>query len=154
MSDLAKIESDWHDKRKQNSRRQSKMISSEQLQKQERGCFKYCCDETVYIAKWHDNSVVTIASNWERHTPVHKIRRRAKGGVKEVTQPHLINSYNKVMEGVDLMDRLLEAYRPTIRGKNWYWPLFVNLLNTKVVAAWKIHCQIGDKKITRIDFRR
>ena len=52
------------------------------------------------------------------------------------------------------MDRLLEAYRPTIRAKKWYWPLFVNFLNTTVVTAWKIHCQIGDKKITYIDFRR
>ena len=58
------------------------------------------------------------------------------------------------MRGVDLMDRLLEAYRPTIHGKKWYWPLFVNLLNTTVVAAWKIHCQIGDKKITHINLRR
>ena len=55
---------------------------------------------------------------------------------------------------IDLMVCLLKAYRPTIRGKKWYWPLFVNLLNTTVVAAWKIHRQIGDKKITYIDFRR
>ena len=27
-----------------------KMIRSKQLQKQERGCFEYCCDGTVYIA--------------------------------------------------------------------------------------------------------
>ena len=94
---------------------------------------------------------MTIASNWESHTPVYKVKRRVKGGVKEVTQPHLINSYNKGMEGVD---RLLEAYRPTIRGKKWYWPLFVNILNTTVVAAWKIHCQIGYKKITHINFGR
>ena len=52
------------------------------------------------------------------------------------------------------MDRFWEAYRPTIRGKKRYRPLFVNLLNTTVVATWKIHCQIGDKKITYIDFRR
>ena len=52
------------------------------------------------------------------------------------------------------MDRLLKAYRPTIRGKKRYWPLFVNLLNTTVVAAWKIHFQIGDKNITHINFRR
>ena len=58
------------------------------------------------------------------------------------------------MGGVDLMNRLLEAYRLTIRGKKWYWPLFVNLLNTTVVAVRKIYCQIGDKKITHIDFRR
>ena len=73
------------------------MISSKQLQKQERRCFEYCRDRTVYIAKWHDNSVVTIASNWESHTPVHKVRRRVKGGAKEVTQLYLINSYNKRM---------------------------------------------------------
>ena len=50
-----------------------KMIISKQLQKQERECFKYCSDGTVYIAKWHKNSIVTIASNWENHTAVHKI---------------------------------------------------------------------------------
>ena len=131
-----------------------KMISSKQLQKQECGCFEYCCDGIVYIAKWHDNSVVTIASNWESYTPVHKVRHHAKEGVKEVPQPHLINSYNKWMGVVDLMNCLLEAYHPTIRDKKWQWPLFVNLLKTTFVAAWKIHCQIGDKKITHINFRR
>ena len=68
---------------------------------------EYCCDETVIFAKWHENSVVTIASNWESHTTVHKVRRRVKRGAKEVPQPHLINSYNKRMGGVDLMDCLL-----------------------------------------------
>ena len=52
------------------------------------------------------------------------------------------------------MDRLWEAYRLTILGKKRYRPLFVNLLNTMVVATWKIYCQIGDKKITYIDFGR
>ena len=52
------------------------------------------------------------------------------------------------------MDRLLEAYRLTIRGKKWFLLLFVNLLNTTVVAAWKINCEIGDNKITLIDFKR
>ena len=156
MPDLAKIDGQATGTIRENrtAGANQKMISSKQLQKQERGCFEYCCDGTVYIAKWHDNSVVTIASNWESHTPVHKVRRRVKGDVKEVLQPHLINYYDKGMGGVDLMDFLLEAYRPTIRGKKWYWPLFVNLLNTTVVAAWKIHCQIGDKKITHINFRR
>ena len=93
------------------------MISSKQLQKQEYGCFEYCCDGTVYIVKWHDNSVVTIASNWESHTSVHKVRCQVKGAVKEVSQPNLINSYNKGMGNINLMDRLLEAYHPTICGK-------------------------------------
>ena len=31
---------------------------------------------------------------------------------------------------------------------------FCQFFNITVVAAWKIHCQIGDKKTTHIDFRR
>ena len=53
MSDLAKI-----DVRATGTIRENrtvninqKMISSKQLQKQERGCFKYCCDVIFYIAK-------------------------------------------------------------------------------------------------------
>ena len=119
MSDLAKIDVRATDTIKQNRTAcaNQKMISSKQLQKQECGCFEYCCDKTVYIAKWHDISFVTIASNWESHISVYKVRRWVKGGVKEVPQPHLINSYNKGMGGVDHKDHLLKTYRPTIRGK-------------------------------------
>ena len=46
-----------------------------------------------------------------------KVRRRIKEETKEITQPHLINSYNKSMGGANLMDHLLESYRPTISGK-------------------------------------
>ena len=46
-----------------------------------------------------------------------KVRRSIKGEIKEITQPHLINSYNKSMGGANLMDHLLESYRPTISGK-------------------------------------
>ena len=98
MSDLAKIDVRATGTIRENRTgtiRNQKMISSKQLKKQERGCSKYCCDGTVYISKWHDNSVVTIASNWESHIPVHKVRGRVKGDVKE--KPHLINDYNKGM---------------------------------------------------------
>ena len=119
MSDLVKIDVQAIGTIRENrtAGANQKMISSKQLQKQERRCFEYCCDGTVYIAKWHDNSVVTIAGNWESHIQVHKVRRRVKGGVKEVTQPHLIKSYNKGMGCVNLINRLLEAYRPKVRGK-------------------------------------
>ena len=99
MSDLAKIDVRAIGTIRENrtAGANQKMISSEQLQKQERGCFEYCFDGTLYIAKWHGNAVVTIASNWESRIPVHKVRRRVKGGVNEVPQPHMINSYNKGM---------------------------------------------------------
>ena len=80
MSDLAKIDVQATGTIRVNrtAGANQKMISSKQLQKQERGCFKYCCDGTVCIAKWHKNLVVTIASNWESHTPVHKVKGRCK----------------------------------------------------------------------------
>ena len=61
------------------------LIQNKELQKQERGTYDYCSDGKVYIAKWHDNSVVNIASNWETHEPVRKVKWRIKGGTKEVT---------------------------------------------------------------------
>ena len=72
----------------------------------------------MYIAKWHDNPVAKIANNWETHEPVRKVRQRINGEAKEATQSHFIGSYKKGMCGVDLMDRLLESYRPKILGKN------------------------------------
>ena len=93
-----------------------------ELQKKKRDTYDYCNDEKVYIAKWHDNSIVNAPSNWETRVPVRKIRRRIKAGAKEVTQPHLIGLYNKGMYGFDLMDRLLESYCPTINEKNGTGP--------------------------------
>ena len=95
MSDLAKIDVRATGTIRENrtAGTNQKMISSKQLQ----NCFEYCCDGTLYIAKWHNNLDVTIASNWESHIPVHKVRRRVKGGGKEVPQPHLVNFYNKGM---------------------------------------------------------
>ena len=67
MSELAKIDirATGTIRKNRTAGANQKMISSKQLQKQERGCFEYCCDGSLYITKWHDNSVVTITSNWK-----------------------------------------------------------------------------------------
>ena len=130
-----------------------KIISSKDLKKEERGTFDFCSDGKVYVAKWHDNSIVTIASNWENHQPVHKTRRRVKGGEKQVSQPQLVCTYNKGMGGVDLMNRLAKFYRPSIRGKKWYWPLFINVVNLSVVAAWRLYCKTCQENLSHLQFR-
>ena len=58
MSDLAKIDLQATGRIRENrtAGTNQKMISSKQLQKQERECFEYCCDGTLYTATWHDNS--------------------------------------------------------------------------------------------------
>ena len=52
------------------------------------------------------------------------------------------------------MNRLLAKYRPGIRGKKWYWPLFSNALNLSVVAAWRLHCNLAEDSLSHLDFRR
>ena len=107
------------------------------------------------MCKWNDNSVVTVASNCQTHTPVHEVRRRVKRQpVNNVQQPYLIHAYNQGMGGVDLMDRMVASYRPSIRGKKWYRPLFTNALNKTVLAAWRIHCEIAESPMSHLDFRR
>lgn len=46
------------------------------------------------------------------------------------------------MGGVDLLDRFLSQYRPTIQGKKWYWPLFLNCIGLISVAAWRLHVAV------------
>ncbi|KRZ67360.1 PiggyBac transposable element-derived protein 3 [Trichinella papuae] len=55
------------------------MLSDTALIKKTRGSFDYRSDGKVYIAKWNDNSLVTIASNWQTHNPVRKSKRRIEG---------------------------------------------------------------------------
>jgi hypothetical protein len=83
------------------------------------------------------------------------VTRRVKGSSQvAATQPHLVKRYNDGMGGVDLMDRLLAAYRPIIRGKKWWWPLFLNVVNESVVAAWRLHCSVARQKMDHLYFLR
>ncbi len=34
-----------------------------------RETYDNCCDGTVYVVKWHDSAVVTLASNCHQHLP-------------------------------------------------------------------------------------
>lgn len=125
------------------------------MKKSDRGTFDYRCDGDVYVCKWNDNSIVHVASNHQTHEPIHDVRRRVRGAPNnQVKQPDLIRQYNTGMGGVDLMDRLLATYRPTIKGKKWYWPLFTNYLNITVVAAWRLFCLINDVDVCHLEFRR
>lgn len=133
------------------------MISSAEMKKKDRGSFDYRCDGIVYVSKWHDNSIVSLASNWQSHIPVKEVKRRVKGGSQLVPQPCLVRAYNKGMGGVDLLDRLLGAYRLNLRSKKWYFPLFLNALNMSVVASWRLHSiheKDSKKKLSHYDFRR
>ena len=133
------------------------MYSYKKLKKRERGSFDYRCDGTVYVSKWNDNSIVHIFSNYSTHLPVRKCKRRVKGAARSrcnSASSLVLTLYNKRMSEVDLMERLLSSYRPTIRGKKWYWPVFTNMLNIAVVPAWRSHCATNNTKLSHLEFLR
>ena len=104
-------------------------MDTKSLKKSDRGTFDFRCDGNVYFCKWND----TV------HIPFSHTKQRVKKDKDcSVTQQNLIKEYNIGMGGVDVLDRLLCSYRPTIRGKMWYWPLFINALKVSIVALKKL----------------
>jgi hypothetical protein len=131
------------------------LASDVSLRKQGRGSYDYRCDGNIYIVKWYDSAVVSLASNWQNHLPERRAKRRVGKEVQQVPQPNLISAYNCGMGGVDLLDRLLSQYRPGLRSKKWWWPLFSNAINTTVVAAWRLFCHLHPNGgVSHLDFRR
>jgi hypothetical protein len=113
---------------------------SKDMAKLERGASDARFDTTNKIAavRWHDNRVVTLLTNFEDTRCLTKVERRVKGGRKEVDIPGCVVSYNKFKNGVDLFDGYMSSYFATIQGKKWYWPMFMNALETAVVAGYKL----------------
>jgi hypothetical protein len=128
-----------------------------QFKRKARGYYEYLGNGSVNMVRWNDNNVVTMMTNYDHTFPLKHVQRHVKGqaGKTQVNQPLMIANYTAGMGGVDLMDRLLGSYRPQIKGKKWWWPLFLNAINMGVVAAWRLHCAIHDKdKVEHIEFRR
>ena len=98
---------------------------------------------------------MNIFTNFATHEPIQKVTRKVKRKPKaSFDMPMLIKTYIQGMGGVDIMNRLLSANRPGVRGKKWYWPLITNALNISVVAAWRLHCALAVKPMSHITFRR
>lgn len=131
------------------------LIPDKELHKKPRGTYDYRCDGKVFVVKWHDNSIVSLASNIHTHSPEQTANRRVGKNIEHVPQPMIIRKYNSGMGGVDVFDRLLGQYRPSIRGKKWWWPLFIHAINVSVVAAWKIFLVLHPRShVSHLDFRR
>lgn len=128
---------------------------SSALRKESRGAIDFAGDGDVVIAAWKDNKPIYVASNHQGVTPtVHKRRySRIQRLHIQVNCPQMIHGYNATMGGVDLFDRFLSDYRPSIKGKKWWFVFYTHVLNMCVVAAWRIHCEVGGD-MAQLDFRR
>ena len=127
--------------------REQRLIASEledtkSLQK-ERGAFDWRFDNAnnILAVKWNDNSVVTLATNFETVEPLLSAKRFSRSEKKSISvpQPNMIAAYNRYMGGVDLLDSFVAQYRIAVKGKKWWWPIFVNYVDVALCNAWRMH---------------
>ena len=129
--------------------------SFQEAKKMPRGTIHSAGDGHVVACCWTDNKPVYVASNTYGIHPTQSKRRYSQSEYDhiQVDCPRMIVEYNKYMGGVDLCDRFLSEYRPTIRGKKWWFSLFLHGLNVLVVATWRLHINLGGKML-QLDFLR
>ena len=131
--------------------------SEKEMKTTERGTNDYRCNGSVLLCRWNDNSVVTVATTFDTVQPQKSTRRYSRAQKKSIMirQPRLIANYNSFMGGVDVLDKLLGVYRCSIRGKKWWWNLFVNAIMVASVAAWRLHCHLhGKEHLSHVAFLR
>lgn len=119
------------------------LSSPKEMKKMPRGSYEHKCDKkgNILVVRWKDNSVVTMATNYDTVFPLGSVKRWSAEEKKkvDVPQPKLFSSYNSGMGGVDLHDQAVNNYRISIFGKKWWWPLFTHMINMAVVNAWHLH---------------
>lgn len=133
------------------------LLSAPTMKKTERGKYDYRLDKDtgIVICRWHDNSIVTIASNFCSVEPYHLVKRFSQKEKKHiyVPQPNLIKVYNSFMGGVDRSDQNISLYRVSIRGKKWYFPLLAHGIDMAIQNAWQL-ARTEDQQVDQLEFRR
>ena len=55
-----------------------------------------------------------------------------------IKRPRSIESYISFMGGTDAMDQSINCYKPSIRNRKWYFPIFTFVLMTSLYNGWKL----------------
>ena len=112
-------------------------------------------DDGVIIARWVDNSVVTMASTIHGMMPASSVQRysQAQKKIVAVARPCLFTAYNQAMGGTDRMDENISTYRIGIRGKKWWWPIFTWILDAAMHNAWILGKGAGSN-MPQLEFKR
>lgn len=109
----------------------------------------------ISVVTWNDNSVVTVATNYDQALPLRLVGRfsREKKQKVSVPQPKLFQTYNNHMGGIDRADQNISLYRTSVRGKKWYFPIIAHLIDVAEQNAWNLFRR-NEVPIDHLAFRR
>ena len=125
----------------------------------ERGFHDYRFDDKneVLVVRWHDNKAVSIATNYDKVTPLTQVKRfsQREKRMVNISMPHVFVEYNASMGGVDMLDKLVALYRIRIRSKKWWFSLFTQFIDVAVVNTFRL-VQLANprEKVSLLDVRR
>jgi hypothetical protein len=109
------------------------------LKKRGRGSYDWRSDHAkrITIVKWQDNKAITVASNFISHqlgTPAERYLA-SKGEYEDIPGPSAVETYNKVMNGVDVCDQIMSYYRVSVKSRKWYKYILYSIITAAISNA-------------------
>jgi hypothetical protein len=101
---------------------------------------QFVCGDVV-VVKWMDNKSVLTASNCTSADDSTSVRRwdKNRGAFIDVPAPKIIDSYNKHMGGVDVLDQSIEYYRTFMKTRKWSLKVILHFFDLAVSNAWRLY---------------
>uniref|UniRef100_A0A3Q3E1X0 PiggyBac transposable element-derived protein domain-containing protein n=1 Tax=Labrus bergylta TaxID=56723 RepID=A0A3Q3E1X0_9LABR len=97
--------------------------------------------ENNIVVRWYDNKAVNLISSFVGTEPVGNVKRwdrKSKTHIM-VPRPAIVETYNKFMGGVDLLDMLSALYKFSFRSRRWYMYIWWNTVTVAVINAWNLY---------------
>ncbi|KAH8033066.1 hypothetical protein HPB51_006028 [Rhipicephalus microplus] len=122
-----------------------KLSSESQLKQRGRGASEMWVrnDDKQVVVRWYDNKPVTLMSSLHGKEPQDTCRRwcaKEKRHI-DVLTPHIVQTYNANMGGVDMADHMLSFYRMKARVKKWTIRCIFHLFDIALCNAWILYMQ-------------
>lgn len=118
------------------------LMNVEHMKKMKRGHFNFRVEENdeIFLFHWHGDSFISLCSNAVGIEPVSEISCVANGKASpQVSQPSIVNLYEKCRKGVAKMDQIISRYRVGLRSKKRSLGLVSYMINVAMNNAWQLH---------------
>uniref|UniRef100_A0A3Q3LI23 PiggyBac transposable element-derived protein domain-containing protein n=1 Tax=Labrus bergylta TaxID=56723 RepID=A0A3Q3LI23_9LABR len=117
-------------------------MDEKELKKNGRGSMDFRVNqENNIVVRWYDNKAVNLISFFVGIEPVGNVKRwdrKSKTRIM-VPRPAIVETYNKFMGGVDLLDILSALYKFSFRSRRWYMYIWWHTVTVAVINAWNLY---------------
>ncbi len=122
--------------------RDCQMTEEKDLKKQGRGSMDYRVNQNnVIIVRWCDSKAVNLVSSFVGITPQGQVKRwdRKTKTYVMVPRPAIVETYNRFMGGVDLLDMLSALYKYSFKTRRWYLYIWWHSVTLALINAWTLY---------------